>query len=172
MAGILTIGFAAPTIAGNPAANGSPAKASRPDNRPGPLTEQREARRKAAQKLILSGQAKPNADGVVQLAEDKYFEAAVTGTGRLFTILSEFGTQGSGRLGTDPGPLHNQIAKPNRPIVDGANNPAYDPAAPYDNNTHWTADFNRNYYLDLFFGNGDSFADFYTKQSSGNYGRR
>ena len=39
---------------------------------------------------------------------------AVTGTGRVFTILSEFGDAGSGKLGTDPGPLHNQIAEPDR----------------------------------------------------------
>lgn len=134
----------------------------RPDNRPGPLTERQNERRKAAQKLILSGQATPNEDGVVALnAEgDKYYEAAVTGTGRLFTILAEFGDQGSGKLGTDPGPLHNQIAEPDRTL---------------DNSTHWRADFNTAYYHDLFFGDGDagtteqSFADFYSKQSAGAY---
>ena len=31
------------------------------------------------------------------------------------------------------------------------------------------ADFNKSYYEDLFFGSGESFADFYTKQSAGNY---
>src|SRR6185503_15212744 len=40
------------------------------DNRPGPLTERQEARRKAAQRLILSGKASPNEDGVIQLADD------------------------------------------------------------------------------------------------------
>jgi immune inhibitor A len=90
------------------------AAAQRLDNRPGPLTKRQNERRKAAQKLILSGQAAPGEDGVVQLAEDKYYEASVTGTGRLFTILSEFGDQGSGKLGTTPGPLHNAIAEPDR----------------------------------------------------------
>ena len=89
--------------------SGPAAKETRSDNRPGPLTERQNARRKAAQELILSGTASPNQDGVVQLADDKYFEAAVTGTGRVFTILSEFGDQGSGKLGRDPGPLHNEI---------------------------------------------------------------
>jgi immune inhibitor A len=130
------------------------ATAQRLDNRPGPLTERQNERRKAAQKLILSGQAAPGEDGVVQLAEDKYYEASVTGTGRLFTILSEFGDQGSGKLGTTPGPLHNEIPEPDRAV---------------NNSTHWAPAFETPYYEDLFFGEGESFADFYTKQSSGQY---
>jgi immune inhibitor A len=165
----MTIGFAAPASAGVPAGDRSSGAAMRPDNRPGPLTARQEARREAAQRLILSGQASPNADGVVQLAEDKYFQAAVGGTGQLFTILAEFGTQGSGRFGTVPGPLHNEIVKPNREVVDGVANTAYDPDLPYDNFKHWTDDFNPAYYEDLFFGAADSMADFYSKQSSGNY---
>ncbi|HEX8079924.1 MAG TPA: immune inhibitor A domain-containing protein [Jatrophihabitans sp.] len=124
------------------------------DNHPGPLTARQEARRKAAQKLILSGQASPNADGVVKLADDKYYQAAVTGTGNVFTILSEFGTSGSGKLGTTPGPLHNQIAQPDRNV---------------DNSTVWRSDFNRAHYLDLLFGPGESFKNFYLAQSSGAY---
>ena len=170
MTGLMTIGIAAPAAAANPARDGSSAAPSaRQDNRPGPFTARQEQRRKAAQELILSGQRSPNADGVVQLAGDKYYEAAVTGTGRLFTILSEFGDAGSGRLGTVPGPLHNEIAKPNRPIVDGSANPDYNPALPFDNNRHWASDFNRAYYQGLFFGAADSMADFYTHQSAGNY---
>ncbi|GAT74432.1 peptidase M6, immune inhibitor A [Microbacterium sp. HM58-2] len=132
------------------------ASAQRSDNRPGPLTDRQNERRKAAQRLILSGQASPNEDGVVALnAEgDKYYEAAVTGTGRLFTILAEFGDQGSGKLGTEPGPLHNEIPEPDRIV---------------NNSTHWRADFTTEYYETLFFGDGESMADFYSKQSSGNY---
>jgi immune inhibitor A len=147
---------------------GGPA-ALRSDNHPGPLTARQDARRKAAQKLILSGKASPNEDGVVALAEDKYYQAAVTGEGQVFTILAEFGDQGSGRLGLTPGPLHNEIPKPNRQIVDGVSNPDYNPALPYDNFRHWTADFNPAYYLDLFFGGSNSFRDFYSHLSSGNY---
>ena len=51
-----------------------------------------------------------------------------------------------------PGPLHNAIPEPDRTV---------------NNSTHWRADFNSAYYDDLFFGEGESFADFYTKQSSG-----
>jgi immune inhibitor A len=167
--GVLTIGIVAPSVAAVPATDGAPGASARPDNRPGPLTARQDARRKAAQRLILAGQKSPDADGVIQLADDKYFEAAVTGTGQIFTILSEFGDAGSGRYGTVPGPLHNQIAKPNRETVDGTENTDYDPALPYDNFKHWTDDFNQAYYEDLFFGAGDSFADFYSRQSSGNY---
>ena len=132
--GLLAVAAAGATVfagaAFGPAAIAAPADsptsdstaAQRLDNRPGPLTERQNERRKAAQKLILSGQAAPGEDGVVQLAEDKYYEASVTGTGRLFTILSEFGTEGSGKLGTTPGPLHNEIPEPDRTV---------------NNSTHW-----------------------------------
>lgn len=130
--------------------------AQRQDDRPGPLTERQNERRKVAQELILSGKASPDEDGVVALNDDgdKYYQATVTGTGRLFTILAEFGDQGSGKLGTVPGPLHNQIPEPDRAV---------------NNSTHWQADFNPAYYRELFFGSGQSFADFYEKQSSGAY---
>jgi len=149
--------FGPAAIAAPSADDPNPAASQRLDNRPGPLTERQNERRKAAQKLILSGQASPNEDGVIALAEgetDKFYEAAVTGTGRLFTILSEFGDQGSGKLGTTPGPLHDEIPQPDRTV---------------NNSTHWRDKFDTAYYEDLFFGDGESFADFYTKQSSGNY---
>ncbi|HEU5203779.1 MAG TPA: immune inhibitor A domain-containing protein [Candidatus Limnocylindrales bacterium] len=168
--GVMLVTSVAPVVAAPPANDQGPAaKAARPDNRPGPFTARQEARRKAAQELILSGKASPNADGVVPLADDKYFEAAVAGEGRLFTILAEFGSDAEGRYGRVPGPLHNEISKPNREIVDGQTNPDYDPALPYDNFKHWKADFTTAYYDDLFFGDSDSMADFYSAQSSGNY---
>ncbi|GAA2897437.1 immune inhibitor A domain-containing protein [Microbacterium esteraromaticum] len=146
----------AATAAPSPVDPADGAAVQRADNRPGPLTDRQNERRKAAQRLILSGQASPNEDGVVSLnaENDKYYEAAVTGTGRLFTILAEFGDQGSGKLGTTPGPLHNQIPEPDRTV---------------NNSTHWRADFDTDYYETLFFGETDSMADFYSKQSAGNY---
>ena len=61
--------------AGNaaPSNDPTPGAAQRLDNKPGPLTERQNQRRKAAQELILSGQASPDEDGVVQLAGDKYY---------------------------------------------------------------------------------------------------
>ncbi|HEX2626278.1 MAG TPA: immune inhibitor A domain-containing protein, partial [Candidatus Limnocylindrales bacterium] len=165
--GAIVTSLAAPVTAA-PSARGG-ATAARPDNRPGPFTERQNARRKAAMDLILSGKASPNKDGVIALGDDKYYQAAVSGTGHIFTILAEFGDQGSGKLGRVPGPLHNQIPKPNRAIVDGQPNPDYDSAAPTDNSTHWVSDFNTAYYHDLFFGAAPSFKDFYEAQSSGNF---
>jgi immune inhibitor A len=160
--------LATPVLGAPPVRDGGKA-APHADSRPGPLSARQEARRKEAMELILSGKKAPNADGVVALAGDKYYQAAVTGTGHVFTILAEFGDQGSGKLGTVPGPLHNQIAKPNRPVVDGQQNSSYDPAKPFDNSTIWTADFNRAHYMDLFFGGEPSFRHFYESQSSGAY---
>jgi immune inhibitor A len=157
VAGVTVIAGAAfgpAAIAAPTADDPSSSAAQRLDNRPGPLTKRQDERRKAAQKLILSGQASPGEDGVVKLAGDKYYQAAITGTDRVFTILSEFGDQGSGKLGTTPGPLHNQIPEPDRTV---------------NNSTHWIKDFNQASYESLFFGSGESFADFYSKQSSGNY---
>ena len=72
------------------------------DNRSGPLTARQDARHKAALEKVRAGEAAPNEDGVVQLADDKYAQVATTGTGQVFTILAEFGDQGSGRFGTTP----------------------------------------------------------------------
>ena len=170
-AGVAIIALVAPTMAAAPA--GTANQARRIDNHPGPLTERQNARRKAAQELILSGKASPDEDGVVKLGRDKYVQATVTGTGKVFTILSEFGTAGTKKLGLVAGPLHNEMPKPNRETVDGAPNSDYNPALAYDNSKEWTANFNEAYYHDLFFGpvsgTGDSFADFYSKQSSGAY---
>ncbi len=167
---VLLLSLTGTAVAAPRAADDGPAaKAIRADNRPGPLTARQDARRKAAMELILSGQKSPNADGVIALADDKYFQAAVSGTDQLFTILAEFGSESRGRYGTVPGPAHNEIPKPNRETVDGAANPSYNAALPYDNFRAWVANFDDAYYDDLFFGSADSMADFYSAQSSGAY---
>ncbi|MFH8248818.1 immune inhibitor A domain-containing protein [Microbacterium sp. B2969] len=141
-----------PAAVAAPAGDSQPSAAQRLDNRPGPLTARQNDRRKAAQKLILSGKASVDpVDGSVQVG-DKYYQAALTGEAQVFTILSQFGDQGDKKLGTVPGPLHNQIPQPDRSV---------------NNSTHWVSDFNQPYYEDLFFGDGESFKDFYEKQSSG-----
>lgn len=142
-----------PAPASGSAPSPSGQSAHQVDNRPGPLTARQEARRKAAQELILTGETQVGRDGVVQLGEDKYFQAALTGTDRIFTTLAEFGDSGSPRFGDEPGPLHNQIPEP----------------AENDNTTIWVQDFSRAHYEDLFFGAGPSFADYYLQQSSGIY---
>ncbi|HEU5083114.1 MAG TPA: immune inhibitor A domain-containing protein [Acidimicrobiales bacterium] len=153
---VLALTALAPIAGAAPPEDGPPPPASqhRPDNRPGPLTARQDALRKAALEKVRAGEAAADQDGVVQVAEDKYAQVEVTGVDQVFTVLAEFGDQGDGRLGTTPGPLHNEIQEPDRRV---------------DNTTLWVDDFSRGYYLDLFFGEGETFADFYAKQSSGAY---
>jgi immune inhibitor A len=132
----------------------STAAARRPDNRPGPLTSTQVAQRKAAIDLVAKGKAKANADGVVTLSSGKAVEVATTKTDKIFTILSDFGDQADARFGTAPGPVHNQIAKPDRQV---------------DNSTYWESDFNKAHYETLFNGTGDSMKNYYEKLSNGRY---
>ena len=131
--------------------------AHRSDNRPGPLTKQRTELREQAIDQIAKGKARANADGVVEVADGKFVETETTTEQRqekIFTILSEFGTEGSGKLGTVPGPLHNEIAQPDRSV---------------DNSNAWTADFDKAYYENLFNGSGESMKTYYEKLSGGRY---
>ncbi|MFI8916184.1 immune inhibitor A domain-containing protein [Streptomyces sp. NPDC053513] len=133
------------------------ANAHRPDNRPGPLTKQRTKLREQAIDLVAQGRAKANAKGVVEVAPGKFAETETTTATRqekIWTILSEFGDQGSGKLGTVPGPLHNQIPRPDRTR---------------DNSNAWTADFSKAYYENHFNGSGESMKTFYEKLSNGRY---
>jgi len=159
----LVLGAAVATVAaaGIPAAHAAPtqkdgpaAAKSRPDNRPGPLSASYVAQRVEAQRLVASGKATPNAEGVVQLAPGKFAEIATTKSDKIFTILAEFGTQGVNKLGTAPGPLHNEIPPPDRTK---------------DNSTTWTADYNTAYYEDLFNGSGESMKSYYEALSNGLY---
>ena len=133
---------------------------SRPDNRPGPKTADQTRKRAKALELLKNGKAelKSQAGGgaTVALSSRKgdVVEFPVDKTDKIFTVLSEFGTTGSGRLGTDPGPLHNEIPEPDRTM---------------DNSTYWVPDFNQAHYEEMFNGSGESFADYYTKLSSGKY---
>jgi immune inhibitor A len=167
--GALATSLSAPVMGAAPTRGADAQRAIRADNRPGPLTARQDARRKAAMDLILSGKASPNEDGVVALDTDKYYQVALEGDANIFTILAEFGDQGSGKLGRVPGPVHNDIPKPNRQIVDGQANDDFDPSLPIDNSTAWQEDFNQASYLDMFFGDAPSFRDFYDEQSGGQY---
>jgi immune inhibitor A len=126
----------------------------RSDNRPGPLTEQQVAMRKAAIEKVPKGKAKPNEDGVVQLAADKFVEVETVKQDKIFIILAEFGDQSLGRYGSEPGPLHKEIPKPDRSV---------------DNSTIWTADFSRAHHENLFNGAGESMKTYYEDLSSGAY---
>ncbi|MFM9610908.1 immune inhibitor A domain-containing protein [Streptomyces niveiscabiei] len=128
----------------------------------GPFSKTQAAQREEALKQVISGEtAVKNRDGskVVQLTgkkgDSKYVELGREKTDKIFTILVEFGDQVDPRYGGTPGPLHNQIAQP-------------DPAV--DNSTAWQADYDREHFQDLYFGDSEvSVKKYYEKQSSGRY---
>ena len=149
---------AAPAASDGSGAQGA-ASAHRPDNRPGPLTAQVQRERSKALALLANGAARLEQQGgrggaTVKLGKDTYVEFPVEKTDKVWTVLSQFGTQGSGRLGTTPGPLHNQIPRPDRAL---------------DNSTVWAEDFDKAHYEEMFNGDGESFKDYYSKLSSGRY---
>ena len=137
---------------------GGAAVKSKRDNRPGPLTKQQNRLKAKALTMLDNGSAElktqPGGGATVQLSNDTWVEFPIEKEDKIFTILSEFGTQGSGRLGTTPGPLHNEIPKPDRAV---------------NNSTAWVSDFNTAYYGEMFNGSGDSFKDYYRQLSSGRY---
>lgn len=151
---------AAPTAAPGAAAGATTAAPSgsgmsaRPDNRPGPLTKTWVAQRKAAIDLVSKGRATADSNGVVELADGKSVEVETVKTDKIFTILSEFGDQSAGRFGSVPGPLHNEIPKPDRTK---------------DNSTTWAPDYNKAYYESFFNGAGESMKRYYEALSNGQY---
>ncbi|MET7293629.1 immune inhibitor A domain-containing protein [Streptomyces griseoloalbus] len=130
----------------------------------GPLTKTQEAQREEALNQVISGKTSvKNREGskVVQLkskkGDSKYVELGREKTDKIFTILVEFGDQVDSRYGGTPGPLHNQIAEPDREK---------------DNSTAWQEDYDQQHFEDLYFGSGkgvDSVKTYYEKQSSGRY---
>ncbi|MFI2607247.1 immune inhibitor A domain-containing protein [Kitasatospora sp. NPDC018619] len=136
-------------------------------NLPGPLTAKVEAEQKAATQKLLDGTAeveKHNGSTSVKLGKDKYVELARERTDKIFTILVDFGDQvdnttktadGKVKYGGEPGPKHNEIAKP-------------DPAT--NNSTAWQADYNQQHFQDLYFAKDKpSLKTYYEQQSSGRY---
>ncbi|MFD4559409.1 immune inhibitor A domain-containing protein [Streptomyces sp. NPDC058469] len=130
----------------------------------GPLSKTQDAQRQEALNQVISGKASVkdrNGSQVVQLkskgGKSKYVELGREKTDKIFTILVEFGDKVDTRYGGTVGPLHNQIAAPDRAK---------------DNSTAWQADYNQAHFQDLYFGTGkntESLKKYYEKQSSGRY---
>lgn len=127
-------------------------------DRPGPKThEQRSEMRKALEMLETGSRKLSNRAGggaTVKLKNGRYVEFPVNRTDKVLTLLGEFGTDADPDLGTDPGPVHNQIPEPDRT---------------QDNSTNWTEDFDKAHYDEMFNGSGESFKSFYKEASSGRY---
>ncbi|HEY6740068.1 MAG TPA: immune inhibitor A domain-containing protein [Actinopolymorphaceae bacterium] len=149
-----------PATASPPATTGGTGTGvkARPDDLPNKFAEKQRAMRKAAIEKVIRGEAKVERRGkseVVRLGTRSFAQLSMEKTDQIFTILVEFGDQIHPEAGGTPGPLHNQIAEPDRRR---------------DNTTNWVENADREYFLDLFFGrDGESMADFYSKQSQGAY---
>ncbi|WP_406831179.1 immune inhibitor A domain-containing protein [Pedococcus sp. KACC 23699] len=143
---------------------------------PNPLGDaQRDLREEAVNKLIkgeattetrggervikVKGSKNAAAKGT-KAAKDKYVSWPVNREEDIFTVLTDFGTKTKPATGGTPGPVHNTIPSPDR---------KWDGSKTDDNSTYWTKDFNRQHYLDMMFGEGESFKDFYTKLSNGRF---
>ena len=130
----------------------------RTDNHHGMHHKQLLKQREKALALLDAGKAKlvkqPGGGATVTLASGDVVEFPVDKQDEIFTILAEFGDQGSGKLGTTPGPLHNQIPEPDRT---------------QDNSTYWVDDFDKAHYEEMFNGSGESFKNYYEQLSSGRY---
>ncbi|MFE3824167.1 immune inhibitor A domain-containing protein [Streptomyces sp. NPDC059092] len=148
----------------------------------GPFSKQQSKQREAALQQVISGDAKVEKRGgskVVKLDDKKYVELGREKTDKIFTILVEFGDDVDStttydpdgadgplppvvKYGGDRGPLHNEIAEPDRKV---------------DNSTAWQADYSQEHFQDLYFGTGkdakgkakDSLKTYYEKTSSGRY---
>jgi len=148
-----------PAAASPPARDDAPkARQHAPDDLPNPFGDKLRETRKAAIEKVIRGQAEVQRRGssdVVRLSKGDFAQLSMEKTDRIFTILTSFGDQIDPRTGGTPGPRPNEIPEPDRL---------------QDNTTYWVPDFNREHYLNLFFGEeGESMANFYRAQSQGRY---
>lgn len=134
------------------------AQAKKSDDLKSQLSEKQRALRETAVQQVIKGTAKIETKGgqkVINVGKGQYVQYAVNREESVFTILSDFGTTvKAATTGGTPGPTNNQIAAPDRSL---------------DNSTNWSPNFSRGHYQDLMFGPGESFRDFYLKQSNGRF---
>jgi immune inhibitor A len=154
---------------GGASSSGDPARATRSDSLPNTLGDAQQKLTQDAVRQLVTGKAETTTvkgNRVIKLdAENKngrtkYVNYPVKREEDIFTVLVDFGDQVNSTTGGTPGPVHNTIPAPDR---------TWDGNASDDNSTYWTADFDRQHYLDMMFGQGESFKDFYLKQSNGRF---
>lgn len=144
-----------------PAAGAAPAPAAsgpdlpnRPDDLPHPLGRTQRENRLKAFKAQMFGKVSGN---TYKVGHGEYVELERLGEDSIWTILAEFGDEVNPELGGDPGPVHNQIPRPDRRV---------------DNTTIWAPDFNKAYYEELLFSEApgaNSMRNYYIEQSSNRY---
>ncbi|WP_255474568.1 immune inhibitor A domain-containing protein [Micromonospora sp. AMSO31t] len=134
------------------------------DNLADPKSDQQREVKKQAIADLLKGKAKlqtRNGSKVIQVKDDLFVEyQQAPKTDPIFTMLVNFGDKTDPRTGGAAGPVVNQIPQPDR---------NWDGSSTDDNSTLWRSDFHREHYMDMFYGEGESFRDFYLKQSGGRY---
>jgi len=118
------------------------------DNLSHPMGDAQAALKAKAMEAMLQGKAKGKTHEVFR---GQFAELALEKNDRVFVIVAEFGDAIHPNYGGEPGPLHNQIAEPDRTV---------------DNTTIWQADFDKTHYEDMYF---NQMVDYYAKQSSGRY---
>jgi immune inhibitor A len=166
-AALLAAGVVSTPAIGAPAADPTPgsdkAKHGK-DNLPDPKADQQREVKKQAIADLLSGKAKlqtRNGSKVIQVKDDLFVEyQQAPKTDPIFTMLVNFGDKTDPRTGGTPGPVVNQIPQPDR---------NWDGNSTDNNSTLWRSDFHKDHYKEMFFGEGESFKDFYLKQSGGRY---
>ena len=141
-----------------------PKAANRAHDLPNPLGDAQRALRKEAVEKLVKGEATTETRGgqrVIKIkgnanapkgskaAQDRYVSYPVEREEDIFTILTDFSDL-----------THNNIPEPDR---------NWDGSSTDDNSTYWTKDFDRQHYQDMMFGDGESFKDFYLKQSNGRF---
>ncbi|WP_240606035.1 immune inhibitor A domain-containing protein [Planctomonas deserti] len=151
---------AAPSAFGATGAAGADsASAARVDDRPDAAeAERRELNQKATELVVQGKAAVQNRGGsqAVRVAPGQWAQYGVQSSDNILSFLIDFGTKTDPRFPAAPaGPVHNEIPAPDRTK---------------DNSTYWTADFDREHYLDMFFGEeGESLKGLYEEMSSGRY---
>ena len=148
-----------PAQAANAPTDRDPAavQAKKSDDLKSPLSDKQRALRETAVQQLIKGTAKIETKGgqkVINVGKGQYVQYSVNREESIFTILSDFGTATKPATGGSGGPLNNQIVAPDRSL---------------DNSTYWSPNFDASHYQDLMFGTGESFKDFYLKQSNGRF---
>ncbi|MFG2166139.1 immune inhibitor A domain-containing protein [Micromonospora chersina] len=165
-AALLAAGVVTTPASAAPAAEPTPGveKAKHKDNLADPKADQQREVKKQAIADLLQGKAKlqtRNGSKVIQVKDDLFVEyQQAPKTDPIFTMLVNFGDKTDPRTGGTAGPVVNQIPEPDR---------NWDGSSTDDNSTLWRSNFDRAHYMDMFYGEGESFRDFYLKQSGGRY---
>ncbi|MHA7179918.1 immune inhibitor A domain-containing protein [Arthrobacter sp. MDB2-24] len=153
-----TTGPTAPTSSStfSPSADGA---AERLDDRSDPAADERREINQRAVEQVISGEAKVedrNGSKAVKVAPGQWAQYGLQDSDQILSFLVDFGDKVDPRFPTSTaGPTHNTIREPNRAV---------------DNSTYWSDTFDREHYLDMFFGEeGESLKGVYGEMSSGRY---